>query len=371
MKNYALFLFIIVLFVITIYIFLYTFNKTQRKEEIKKKTIVSSIAEPYFIEETISPLQIELTPDIPGENGGLSYFSDNTNELNIKMVHDMFKNDQNIILPQDTQIVFGSGATMMVIALYYALEKKLQKNISVTTNTTVFYTLHEKLANLLKNVEWVNPTKYETNAHVDLAVIVSPSNPLGIITSPKNVQNPYMLYDLVYDKPQFTGVFKTVNEDLFEEFAKNKNIFIATSFSKCGIPGARCGFLITRDKEIADYCREYVDTTCIKYSTASLTIGRIAFYKYFIYQEWHKKNYEVIKKRRLEFIQNSKKHNIKIFNGKTLVPFMYTDKSVEWWVSNFNVETRKGSDFNDTDNHSRFNLMLTEECWEEFMRRFK
>ena len=50
---------------------------------------------------------------------------------------------------------------------------------------------------------------------------------------------------------------------------------------------------------------------------------------------------------------------------------MYTDKSVEWWVSNFNVETRKGSDFNDTDNHSRFNLMLTEECWEEFMRRFK
>ena len=39
-------------------------------------------------------------------------------------------------------------------------------------------------------------------------------------------------------------------------------------------------------------------------------------------------------------------------------------------MKNFNVETRKGSDFNDTNDNSRFNLMLSQDYWDEFMRRF-
>ena len=36
----------------------------------------------------------------------------------------------------------------------------------------------------------------------------------------------------------------------------------------------------------------------------------------------------------------------------------------------FIVETRKGTDFNDTDENSRFNLMITDANWTEFIKRF-
>jgi len=359
-------IFILVLFLIIFY-FLYFFilHRLQENIDIKNETIISNIAEPYFIEERISPLTISLTSDSPGQNGGLSYLKNNTDDLNIKMVHDYFK-VESIVLPKDTQIVFGSGTTMMVLASYYALQKKLQQQIRITTNTDIFYLLHEKLSKLLKNMEW----SYN-NSYAELAVIVSPSNPEGIVTDPKDVKNPYMLYDVVYDKSTFTGKSQTINKELYEEFEKNKNIFITTSFSKLGMPGVRCGFLVTRDNEIAKYCREYVDITTVRYPNASITIGRIAFYKYYKNEYWHLENFRILEKRRNEFMEACKKYNIKILNKTFLVPFIYTDKSVDWWMNNFNVETRKGSDFNDTDDNSRFNLMITEEKWKELKRRFK
>ena len=253
---------------------------------------------------------------------------------------------------------------MLIAALYYALEKKLQRIITVTTNTSVYYVLHQKISKLLKNIEWTH------EPHADLSIIVSPSNPLGIITDPKNIDNEYMLYDIVYDKPIFTGKFETVNKELYEEFEKNKRIFITTSFSKLGLPGVRCGFLFTRDKEIAEYCREYVNIVSVRYPSSSITIGRIAYNKYYKNHEWHLNNFNIINKRRNEFINTAKKHGIKILNKTNIIPLIYTDKSLEWWMKNFNVETRKGSDFNDTDENSRFNLMISEDYWEEFMRRF-
>jgi aspartate/methionine/tyrosine aminotransferase len=359
-------IFLFVLFLIILY-FLYFFilDRLHENIDIKNETIISNIAEPYFIEERISPLTVSLTADNPGQNGGLSYLKDNTDDLNIKMIHDYFKIEYDIALPKDTQIVFGAGTTTMVIALYYALEKKLQQRIRITTNTDIFYLLHEKLSKLLKNIEWSN------NSYAELSVIVSPSNPLGVVTDPKDVTNPYMLYDVVYDKPSFTGITQTINKELYKEFEQNKNIFITTSFSKLGMPGVRCGFLITRDNEIAEYCKEYVNITNVRYPTAAIAIGRIAFYKYYNNKYWHLENFRILEKRRNEFIEASKKYNIKILNKTFLVPFIYTDKSVDWWMKNFNVETRKGSDFNDTDDNSRFNLMITEEKWKELKRRFK
>jgi len=366
--TYIVILYILSIIVFSLYLlYFFSVNKVCKKN-IKNETIISNIAEPYFIEERISPLHVSLTGDNPGQNGGLSYLENNTDKLNNKMVHDYYKSEYNIVLPKDTNIIFGSGTSMMVIALYYALEKKLKQQIQITTNTNIFYLLHEKLAKLLKNVEWVYPSDFAINT--DLAVIVSPSNPLGIVTNPKDVSQSYMLYDVVYDKPSFTGKHKTINEELYKEFEKNKNIFITTSFSKLGMPGVRCGFLITRDKEIAEYCKEYVNITSVRYPTSSITIGRIAFYKYYNNISWHLENFHILEKRRNEFIKASKKYNIQILNKTFLVPFIYTDKSVDWWIQNFNVETRKGSDFNDSDNNSRFNLMITQDNWNEFIRRF-
>lgn len=368
LNIYTIIFFSILVLVSLYFLYFFILVNLHKNEDKKNETIISNIGEPYFIEELISPLNVSLTADNSSQNGGLSYLNDNTDKLNNKMVHDYFKSEYDIILPNDTHIVFGSGSSMMTIALYYALEKKLNQNIRITTNTRIFYMLHENLAKILKNVEW----SHEYNdSYADLAVIVSPSNPLGIVTEPKKVSQPYMLYDVVYDKQTFTGKSKTINPKLYKEFEHNKKIFIMTSFSKLGIPGVRCGFLITRDSEIAEYCKEYVNITSVRYPTSSIAIGRMAFYKYYNDHSWHLKNFHILEKRRNEFIEAAKKHNIKILNETFLVPFMYTDKSVDWWMSHFNVETKKGSDFNDTDEHSRFNLMITEEYWKEFMRRFQ
>jgi aspartate/methionine/tyrosine aminotransferase len=136
------------------------------------------------------------------------------------------------------------------------------------------------------------------------------------------------------------------------------------------VPGARFGFLLTRDEEIAKYCEEYVNYNSVRYPTAGATISRVAYYRFFNKPGWKQDIYTTIIKRREFFYDNAGKHGINIYSNNQLIPYVYTDKSVEWWLQKFNVETRKGSDFNDTNDHSRFNLMISNEFWEEFERRF-
>lgn len=358
----------VVMMAISVILFYWLYQLYQylkKRRNIKNKTIVSNIGEPYLMEESISPLPVVLTADVEGENGGLSYLKENTQEDNIKLIHDYYKM-KNYELTKDTNIIFGAGTTMMVAALYYALQKKLKKTLTVTTNADVFYYLHKHITYSSNDVKWIS-----SNGSADLYVIVSPSNPLGIITSPASISSKYKLFDIVYDKKIFTGSHKSVNEELYEQFKIDDTIFIANSFSKLGVPGARFGYLLTRDPEIAEYCEEYVRYNSIRYPTAGATISRIAFYRYFNKEEWNQYIYKTLKKRRDFFYYNSEKHGIKIYSKNDILPYIYTNKSVDWWMSRFNIETRKGSDFNDADDNSRFNLMLSTEYWDEFERRFK
>ncbi len=358
------FIFILLLLLVLVVLNI-NYTYTSAKIDLKNETIISNIAEPYFIEDSISPFNVSLTSDRPNENGGLSYLKKYTDKLNIAFVKEYHKICKNVNLSDDTEIIFGSGTTMMIAALYYALQKKLNKIIKCNTNTKIFYKLHEKLTYIVKNVEWT-----DNNSDADLSVVVSPNNPQGIITKPSEIKQEYMLYDVVYDKTLFTGKHETINSELFNEFNNNKKIFICNSFSKLGIPGVRFGFLLTRDKEIAEYSREFVDIISVRYTTVGATVGRMLYEKYIKNFNWDYNNYNILQKRTNYFIEKAKKHNIQIFNKTLMVPFVYTDKSIDWWLKNFNVETRKGSDFNDTDDNSRFNLMISHENWDEFVRRF-
>jgi len=363
-KFNTILIFIIIIITVGLIIH-YTWNNMKKREKLKNETIISSIGEPYLMEESISPYNITLTDDVPNENGGLSYLKKYSNHLNVDLINDMYKNNSEIILPKDTYIIFGAGTTMMISAIYYALQKKLNNTIYVKTNSDIFFYLFKNLTMPAKNIEW-----NDKNSYANLAVVVSPSNPLGVITKPDEIEEEYKLFDVVYDKYIFTGKHKTINDRLYEEFKVNDKIYIASSFSKLGVPGARFGYLLTRDPEIAKYAKEYVKFTSVRYPTAGATISRIGYYRYFNKRDWQDKIYNTIVKRREFFYNNAEKHGIKIYSKNTLVPYIYTDKSVEWWLENFNVETRQGSDFNDTDKNSRFNLMLKKEYWDEFERRF-
>ena len=338
----------------------------ERAHLLSTQPIRSNIGEPYLMEDSISPLQVTLTSNTPNENGGLSYLKENSHHKNIEMIHDKYKR-AGITLPKDTKIIFGGGTTVMVAALYYALQKKLNRPIIATTNTSVFYFLHKHITEVVPNVTWKTNT---TNG--DLAVIVSPSNPLGIVTSPKYLREPYKLFDVVYDKNIFTGSEKRVNEELYKEFENDDSIFITSSFSKFGLAGVRFGYLLTRDPVIAEYCIEYVNFTSVRYPTAAGTITRTAYYKYFIDPSWQKKIYDTITYRRNFFYKHCDRHEITVLNKNhhDYIPYVYTNKSVEWWKSRFNVCTRPGEDFSDTNDNSRFNLMISQDVWNEFERRF-
>ena len=193
-KKIYFYIFFITLFLIIFYFIYFNDPKPNINNNLKNATIISNIGEPYLMEDKLSPMQITLTSDQEGENGGLSYLKNYTNDLNIEFIKDYFKHN-NIYLPKDTKIIYGAGTTMMISSLYYALQKKLNHPINVTTNLDVFYILHKKLTYIAKNVEWINNNnKYSKKA--ELSVIVSPSNPLGIITHPKDVHTKYMLYDI-------------------------------------------------------------------------------------------------------------------------------------------------------------------------------
>lgn len=351
--------------IILVIISYYSWKKIKRENDIKKEIIISSIGDPQLISESISPLNITLTNDMPNNNGGLTYLKTHTHKLNLKLIHDLYRHDLKIILPNDTHIIFGAGTTMMVSALYYSLQKKLNKPINIKTNTDVFYLLHKNLTFSAKNVEWTN-----TNSYADLAILVSPSNPLGVLADPNEIKEKYKLFDTVYDKSLFSGKHKSINEKIYENFKTDNKIFITSSFSKLGIPAIRFGYLLTRDPEIAKYCKEYVKNNSIRYPSTAATISRIAYYKFFCKRDWQNNIYKIISKRRKFFYKHAKKHKIEILSKNNLVPYIYTNKSVNWWLKKFKVCTRKGSDFNDSDENSRFNLMITTEYWNEFKKRF-
>jgi histidinol-phosphate/aromatic aminotransferase/cobyric acid decarboxylase-like protein len=357
--------FFISIIIILLYILYKIFTNIIKKYNIRNEIIVSNVGEPYFIEDSIAPVTISLTGDLPNENGGLSYLKLYTDKLNEEMIHHYYKQEYDIVLPNDTIIVFGAGTTMMVGALYYALQKKLGRPITARTNTDVFYLLHEKITFPLRNISWV-----DKNSSADLSVIVSPGNPNGLITSPKTIRDKYMLYDIVYDKPLFSGKYNSINQDLYKEFKVNENIFITSSFSKLGIPGARFGFLITRNNEIANYCREFVDINSVRYPTAGATIARLCYYKYFKNKSWQMKNYNILEERKKQIKKYMKLLGINILNDMKYIPYAYTDRSNNWWMENFKIDTRKGSDFNDNDKNSRINLMIRHDEWDEIIRRF-
>ena len=357
---------LIILFLILCVILSVIIYKNYVNSNIQNEIIISRIGEPYLMSDTITPYYCHLTPDYKGENGGLTYLHNETHDQNIQLIHDYYKDSFSKTLPSDTKIVFGGGTTMMIAATYYALNKKLNRPVDIKTNSKVCYVLHKKMTKVVPEMNWK-----ETNMSADMNVIVSPSNPLGAVTHIKDVKEKYILYDVVYDKYIFTGKKHSVNESLYEEFAKNKNIFIACSFSKLGIAGVRFGFLLTRDEEIAYYAKEYVDIISVTYPTSNATIARLVYYDYFNKPSFEQYIYEKMESRKSFFIENAPKHNIKILNNDFLAPYIYTDKSMEWWIENFKVETRPGEDFDDTNDHSRFNLMISENYWNEFTRRFK
>jgi aspartate/methionine/tyrosine aminotransferase len=283
------------------------------------------------------------------------------------MIKEYLKFTINYNLPSDTFVLFGVGSTQLFAAYYFAVQRYLNKKIIVSSFVPeIYYTLHRDITFTLPNMDW------EDNLNnPDILVYVSPNNPNGLIANINNLKSgKYNVFDVVYDVPLFTGKFETINKELYEKFDVDNSYTIISSFSKLGLSGARCGFLLTRDINLIEGIRFYIENNSLVPPSLGITLTRNVFNTYYLNKDWYDMNYNKLKNRIGEFIELSEGKHIKILNITFNVPFIYNDKSAEWWLNNYNVIVRSGIDFADTPEHSRFNLMISDNEWNNFIKRF-
>jgi hypothetical protein len=329
--------------------------------------IDAGFGEPYFITDSISPVNSTFTQNFPKLPGGLSYRTTFTDLDNYNMIKEYLKFTINYDLPSDTFVLFGVGSTQLFAAYYFAVQKYLDEKITISSFVPkIYYTLHRNITFTLPNVEWKDNLK-----NPDILVYVSPNNPNGLIANiNKNKFGKYNVFDVVYDVPLFTGKYESVNKELYEKFNNDKSYTIISSFSKLGLSGARCGFLLTRDENLIEGIKFYIENNSLVPPSLGITLTREVFNTYYLNKDWYNTNYNKLKNRIIQFIELSKNKDISILNITFDVPFIYNNKSAQWWLDNYNVIVRSGIDFADTPQNSRFNLMISDNEWNNFVKRF-
>ena len=346
--------------------------------------INARLGDPYIIGKTIAPNSLCSDIDIPNAPSGLSYTNYNTAQRDIDVIKYLYKQNYNITLPSDIKIVFGCGSTSLAPAYVYALGKKLNKTLSVSSSIDRTYGIYKNVASfIVPNTTWSDLDK-----DADLCINVSPNNPDGKIIELQDYlsylnqltvdNSKYLLVDSIYDSPQFTGQFASVNSWVWDYFLGNNsdgidmtsNIAIISSFSKLGISGFRYGYLLTRDLDIYTYMNEYIFNTIVLAPTAGAQAAFNNMYTNWNTQSWYISIYNKLYSRYTQFSTLAQQKGITILNQSHKAPYIYTDKTVEWWLINYNVTARLGTDFKNTDsNNSRLSLMILDSDWNELIRR--
>ena len=150
--------------------------------------------------------------------------------------------------------------------------------------------------------------------------------------------------------------------NIYDQIDKNNNITLISSFSKIGIPGVHFGYLITSNKEIVKYINKYIDFNILAYPPALSIITQNIYYKYlskiYFYNKIKKK---IIyrKKKIINFLNSIQVKILNDHNNNDSFPFIYTNKSQIWWNINYNIITKCGYNFEDSNQNSRFDLLMS------------
>lgn len=337
-------------------------------EEIKIPAIIdASNKEPFIFEARLDPFPVSFTTNINEKTiGGLSYEDTDTRRQLTEKVKLLYKNIYNVTLPKDAIIIFGVGMVQLMSAFFYAVQKVRDAETSISFYNTDIprFAFYKGIVEITKNCKFV-----QTNG--DVNVVVSPMNPNGALFEyDEKLRKGFVLFDLFYDNPIYTGKFAPVSEDVYKIFNSNKDCVLCNSFSGFGMPGTRCGFFIVRNPEIAAEIDYFVKYNTIS-NSSNISVGNIAISKYFLNKSFYIGPHNRLNKRIEAFTEKAKKLNIPILNKTFNVPFIYTGKSAKWWLENYKTKTAPGNQFDDIDDHSRLSLMIPETQWNELMSRME
>lgn len=343
---------------------------------ITPNTVIdASIGEPYMLCEIITPSSNCFSSDKPDAPSGLNYLSTYTNQRDVNVIKDLYRNIYGITIPSTATIITGcGGSTLLSGAYFYAVQRKLGKNITVSSPRKVTYGGHKNISNILKNTQWID--QYN---QADVYAVISPNNPDGYIfnesdfTNFNTNPNAYLLVDSIYDAKHFTNQ-TTLNTWCWNYLSEPSNsmfnkIAFLSSFSKLGIAGSRYGYIIVNDAEIAQYIKDYIRCTTLVPPTTGAQCAYNNYISHWNKPQWHHDIYTKFQTRYQQFKNVINKYGINLFNVTTYAPYLYTDKSPAWWLANFNIKTTSGTEFSDTDEHSRISLMVYDYQWDAIIKR--
>lgn len=327
-----------------------------------KKKINFSFGEPYLPTEIIGKTNISLSVVNRGD-GGLSYTDyPQIKNNNINIIKNFYEKILNVKFDwEKNYIIIGLGTTQLFNAYCYAINKIENKSIDIYNNNIISYNLYKNICNKTNYLNYCNNLDMINNNHIKINFSISPNMPTGEIFNDKINSNEYYLFDFCLDFPCFNKSKSSCNKYIYDKIYKN-NITIISSFSKVGIPGVHFGYILTSNKDIVKYVNEYIDFNILAYPPALSIITQNIYNKYLSKILFYNKIKKIIiyrKKKIIIFLNNINVKILNMNNNNDSFPFIYTNKSHLWWNINYNIITKSGNCFEDSNKNSRFDLLMS------------
>jgi len=317
-----------------------------------QQNINAGIGNPISIANRYSNISITQTPE------DLYYTATQVEEI-----QQMIKNYLKYLDPNfdETLYVIASegGSTQLIAAFIWSIYDIERTHVTVKSAVKPpFYTLHQEITRSLKECSWVSSGKST------IEIVVSPNNPDGVLVQPSNTSK-YTLLDSVYDVPQFSGLWSSVNPWKYKYRDKN-NFCEVNSFSKIGFAGLRFGFAITSNKNLADRMQNYLAFDSLGLNTWTLKAFKSRYNDLFndeLYASIYKENID-------RYNEISNLIPKRLIHSKSSVPFLFVRIPKEIF-DRLNITIRNGEEFNEYNTYTRISLMISNEDWIELIKRLK
>ncbi|PIA61769.1 hypothetical protein AQUCO_00200039v1 [Aquilegia coerulea] len=198
----------------------------------------------------------------------LSYFSDPKNLCwflepefgeEIKRLHNVVGN----AITEDRYIVVGTGSTQLFQAALYALSSPGASSEPINVVSAVpYFSCYPAITDFLKSGlhKWAGDAWTYDKEEPYIEVVTSPNNPDGNVREPVVKRNGGMvIHDLAYYWPQYTPITSAADHDL-----------MLFTVSKCtGHAGARIGWALVKDKDVAAKMKDFITISTIGVSKDS------------------------------------------------------------------------------------------------------
>jgi aspartate/methionine/tyrosine aminotransferase len=253
-------------------------------------------------------------------------------------------------------VISPGGSTLAFAACLYAIQVLSEQTITVKSALhPPYYTLHRNVTETLNGCKWV------TRGKTTVEVVTSPNNPNGELSKPTR-SSKYVILDSVYDKPQFSGIYRTLNP-WKREYEGTDCFCEVDSVSKIGLAGLRLGYILTRNKTLAVLANDYIETIYLGQNTWA---NRSFFTRYnrLLNRSLYDQVYAQLQARH-EAIRKVLPRDL--IQSNTRVPYIFMSIPA-FLFEHIDVRVSPGTDF-DTPGYSRLSIMISDRDWDELLVR--